>query len=126
MITPKTNWQSGDPFDVVDYNRITANIREVWPLVLDTAAPTFVEANIRTIWSTSHREAIVNAANQLIYATAYGIQRIQPYGYQWFTPSELNRIEMICLLIGEGLDPVRRYGSGMVYGTGQVYREETM
>lgn len=121
MIPPKTTWQSGDPFGETDYDRITANIREVWPQVLDTALPTFAAITDATLYYTSHRETIVNAANQLIYATTYGIQRIQPYGFQWFTPDELNRIELVCLLIGEGLDPVWRYGSGLVYGTGLVY-----
>ena len=121
MIPPKTTWKSGDPFDVADYNRITANLREVWPLVLDTAAPAFAAVTDATVLYTSHREAIVSTANQLIYATAYGIEPIQSYGYQWFTPAELDRIELVCLLIGEDLDPVRRYGSGTVYGAGQVY-----
>ena len=44
--TPKTNWQSGDFFSYVDYNRITGNIEYLYTEIGETPTGTYTVMDI--------------------------------------------------------------------------------
>ena len=95
--TPKTNWQSGDLFSYVDYNRITGNIEYLYTAIGVTPTGTYTVMDITGFLLAPDYNPVgvdvINLYNWLGLSEEYNsIEWKDTYSMPW-TSKELNAIE---------------------------------
>lgn len=121
--TPKTNWQSGDFFSYVDYNRITGNIEYLYTEIGETPTGTYTVMDITGYLLAPNYNPVsadvINLYNWLGLSDVYDpIEWKDIYSMPW-TSKELNAIEGLLLAcktaIDNGVEPINRIycGDGM-------------
>lgn len=121
--TPKTNWQSGDFFSYVDYNRITGNIEYLYTEIGETPTGTYTVMDITGyLLAPAYNPVsvdVINLYNWLGLSDVYdSIEWKDVYSMPW-TSKELNAIEGLLLAcktaIDNGVEPINRIycGDGM-------------
>lgn len=123
MITPKTDWEDGDFFEVEDYNRIASNLNEMARRygVSSTLSQKSIGDTLGNV-----RNDIPNLFNAICEAADwdYHVDNYDDlYNYNmtvdFFSADELNLIESICEI--PATQAKAEYGAGLVYDTGAKY-----
>ncbi len=118
--TPKTNWQSGDFFSYVDYNRITGNIEYLYTEIGETPTGTYTVMDITGYLLAPEYNPVsadvINLYNWLGLSDVYDpIEWKDIYSMPW-TSKELNAIEGLLDLcktaIDNGAEPINRIYCG--------------
>lgn len=118
--TPKTNWQSGDFFSYVDYNRITGNIEYLYTEIGETPTGTYTVMDITGFLLAPDYNPVsadvINLYNWLGLSDVYDpIEWKDIYSMPW-TSKELNAIEGLLDLcktaIDNGAEPINRIYCG--------------
>lgn len=117
--TPKTNWQSGDFFSYVDYNRITGNIEYIYSQISKTPTGTYVVMDITGFLLAPDYNPVgvdvINLYNWFGLPDDYFIEWKDIYSLPW-TSNELNAIEGILLkcktAIDNGAEPINNIYCG--------------
>ena len=118
--TPKTNWQSGDFFSYVDYNRITGNIEYLYTEIGETPTGTYTVMDITGYLLAPNYNPVsadvINLYNWLGLSDVYDpIEWKDIYSMPW-TSKELNAIEGLLGLcktaIDNGVEPINRIYCG--------------
>lgn len=118
--TPKTNWQSGDFFSYVDYNRITGNIEYLYTEIGETPTGTYTVMDITGYLLAPDYNPVsadvINLYNWLGLSDVYDpIEWKDIYSMPW-TSKELNAIEGLLDLcktaIDNGAEPINRIYCG--------------
>lgn len=118
--TPKTNWQSGDFFSYVDYNRITGNIEYLYAEIGETPTGTYTVMDITGFLLAPNYNPVsadvINLYNWLGLSDVYDpIEWKDVYSMPW-TSKELNAIEGLLGLcktaIDNGVEPINRIYCG--------------
>ena len=118
--TPKTNWQSGDFFSYVDYNRITGNIEYLYTEIGETPTGTYTVMDITGFLLAPDYNPVsadvINLYNWLGLSDVYDpIEWKDVYSMPW-TSKELNAIEGLLDLcktaIDNGAEPINRIYCG--------------
>lgn len=106
--TPKTNWQSGDFFSYVDYNRITGNIEYLYTAIGVTPTGTYTVMDISGYLLAPDYNPVgvdvINLYNWLGLSEDYNsIEWKDTYSLPW-TSKELNAIEGLLDLCKTAID----------------------
>ena len=117
--TPKTNWQSGDFFSYVDYNRITGNIEYLYAEIGETPTGTYTVMDITGYLLAPDYNPVgvdvINLYNWFGLPDDYFIEWKDIYSLPW-TSNELNAIEGILLkcktAIDNGAEPINNIYCG--------------
>ena len=117
--TPKTNWQSGDFFSYVDYNRITGNIEYLYAEIGETPTGTYTVMDITGYLLAPDYNPVgvdvINLYNWFGLPDDYFIEWKDIYSLPW-TSNELNAIEGRLLkcktAIDNGAEPINNIYCG--------------
>ena len=116
MITPKTDWENTDYYNVEDHNRIVDNLNEL--LTRYGMTETLTRGTVGELLTTEQRRALCLAYNDILSATGY--DGVVLSSDAWFNAAELNEIESMILALNQP-ESKAKYNTGLVYDTGAVY-----